>query len=58
MLPSVAPTLLQQNNDLHPPCRTNHTQQHIFKDDMVASHKTHNTHIISAEFWLLFWDSG
>lgn len=50
-------SLLQQNNHLHRLCRANHTQQRIFKDDMVVSHKTHNTHVISAELWLRFWNS-
>lgn len=45
MLPSVN-SLLQRNDDLHPPCGTNHSQQQIFVDDMVASHKTNDTHMI------------
>lgn len=49
--------LLQQNNHLHRPCRASLTQRRIFKDDMVVSPKTHNTHVISAELWLLFWNS-
>lgn len=32
-------SLLHLNNDLHPPCRANHSQQRIFEDDMVASRK-------------------
>lgn len=38
MMPWVN-SLLHLNNDLHPPCRTNHSQQRIFEDDMVASHE-------------------
>lgn len=54
---ALVDSLLQQNNHLHRPCRANHTQQRIFKDDMVVSHKIHNIHVISAEFWFHFWNS-